>query len=190
MSGLVLTVDKMGCPMRWIAPKIAVAYYAQNEVLWEIGEPVARFRSGISRLTGLETVIEPSAIIGIDGQAIGRMPETAPSMASKNRGILFARDRCTCAYCGNVFHEDDLSKDHVMPVSRGGLNVWTNVVTACKPCNGRKAARLPHEAGMALLYLPYVPTRYEGMILRNRRILADQMDFLMARVPKSSRLWE
>lgn len=189
MSNLVLTVDKMGYPVRWINPKTAVCYYAKGEVLWELGAPVAKFRSGISRMTGHETVIEPAAIIGIDGQAIGRMPETAPSMASKNRKMLFARDRWVCAYCGNQFHEDDLSKDHIMPLSRGGRDLWMNVVTACKPCNHRKAARQPHEAGMSLLYLPYVPTRYEGLILRNRKILVDQMDYLMAKVPKSSRLW-
>ena len=41
---------------------------------------------------------------------------------------------------------------------------------------------------MGLLYLPYVPSLHEDMILRGRRILADQMDFLLASVPKYSRL--
>jgi hypothetical protein len=40
---------------------------------------------------------------------------------------------------------------------------------------------------MPLLYAPYVPSLWEDFILRNRRILADQMEFLMAHVPKSSR---
>ena len=63
-----------------------------------------------------------------------------------------------------------------------------NLVTACGPCNGRKADRTPEEAGMPLVYLPYVPSLHEDMILRGRRILADQMDFLLASVPRSSRL--
>jgi hypothetical protein len=187
---MVLAVDKMGYPIKWIKPQVAVGYYAQDAVLWELGGPVATFRSGVSRSTGKMTVIEPSAIIGVDGQTIGRVPETTPSVASKNRGMLFVRDRWTCAYCGEIGSEERLSKDHIVPVSRGGPNTWMNVVTACKPCNHRKAAREPHEAGMALLYLPYVPSRQEGLILRNRKILADQMEFLMARVPKSSRLWD
>lgn len=186
---MVLSVDKMGHPVSWISPQAAVAHYVKNDVLWEIGPPVARFRSGLSRLTGDATVIEPSAIIGISGQAIGRMPEGAPNIGRKNRRMLFARDRWVCAYCGRRFEDADLSKDHIKPLSRGGIDHWMNLVTSCKPCNQRKADRHPHEAGMELLFLPYVPSRHEGLILRNRTILADQMEFLMARVPKSSRLW-
>lgn len=189
MGNLVLTVDKMGYPVRWVSPKTAVCHYAKGDVLWELGSPVARFRSGVSRMSGLETVIAPAAIIGIDGQAVGRIPEKAPSMVSKNRSMLFARDRHLCAYCGKKFLCEELSKDHVKPLSRGGKDIWMNVVTSCRPCNHRKDDKHPHEAGMVLLYLPYVPTRYEGLILRNRKIVADQMEFLMAKVPKSSRLW-
>ena len=63
-----------------------------------------------------------------------------------------------------------------------------NCITACRGCNHRKGSRLCHEAGMALLYLPYVPSLHEDMILRGRRILVDQMEFLLASVPASSRL--
>ena len=41
---------------------------------------------------------------------------------------------------------------------------------------------------MPLLYAPYVPSLWEDFILRNRRILADQMVCLIAHVPPSSRL--
>lgn len=190
IQGKVLSVDKMGHPVDWISAQEAVLHYATGSVLWEIGDTVATFRSGISRLTGQETVIAPKAIIGVDGQAIGRMPDGGVSVSGKNRKLLFARDRWMCAYCGDTFHDDDLSKDHIVPVSKGGGDHWMNVVTACKPCNHRKAAREPHEAGMSLLYMPYAPSRYEGLILKNRKILADQMEFLMARVPKHSRLWQ
>ena len=63
-----------------------------------------------------------------------------------------------------------------------------NVVTACRACNHRKGPRTPEQAQMPLLYTPYVPSLWEDFILRNRRILVDQMEFLMAHVPKSSRL--
>ena len=53
---------------------------------------------------------------------------------------------------------------------------------------GRKGNRMPEEAHMSLLYLPYVPSLHEDMILRGRRILADQMEFLLASVPPHSRL--
>jgi 5-methylcytosine-specific restriction endonuclease McrA len=76
----------------------------------------------------------------------------------------------------------------VMPVSKGGRDRWTNVVTACRHCNMRKADRTPAQARMALRYVPYAPNRHEHFILRNRHILADQMTFLLAGVPATSRL--
>ena len=41
---------------------------------------------------------------------------------------------------------------------------------------------------MPLLYLPYIPSRWEDFILVNRHILADQMEYLLAKVPSTSRL--
>jgi 5-methylcytosine-specific restriction endonuclease McrA len=41
-----------------------------------------------------------------------------------------------CAYCGAKPHE--LTQDHVVPLSRGGGHTASNVVPACRPCNGRK----------------------------------------------------
>ena len=63
-----------------------------------------------------------------------------------------------------------------------------NVVTACRHCNGHKRNRLPEESGMELLYAPYVPNKAEYLILTNRRILADQMEFLRQHVAAHSRL--
>jgi 5-methylcytosine-specific restriction endonuclease McrA len=93
-----------------------------------------------------------------------------------------------CAYCGDHFHEEDLTREHIIPFANHGVDTWMNVVTACRPCNHRKGPRTPEKANMPLLYAPYVPSLWEDFILRNRRILADQMEFLMAHVPRSSRL--
>jgi 5-methylcytosine-specific restriction endonuclease McrA len=68
--------------------------------------------------------------------------------------FLFARDGYRCQYCGRASFElrprEALTRDHVVPISRGGLNVWTNVVTACSACNTRKADHLVSECGMHL----------------------------------------
>ena len=101
---------------------------------------------------------------------------------------LFARDRNICAYCGDDFHETELTREHIIPFGQHGLDTWMNVVTACRACNHRKANRTPEQARMPLLYTPYVPTLWEDFILRNRRILADQMEFLTAHLPRNSRL--
>lgn len=57
------------------------------------------------------------------------------------------------------------------------------------PCvQQRQGRRRLEEWGRSLRYVPCVPNFYEAMILRNRNILADQTDFLLARVPRGSRL--
>ncbi|MCL4215166.1 MAG: HNH endonuclease [Gemmatimonadales bacterium] len=75
--------------------------------------------------------------------------------------FLFARDAYRCQYCGRASYElrtrESLTRDHVVPISRGGKNVWTNVVTACSGCNTRKANHLVEECGMHLLNKPVEP---------------------------------
>jgi 5-methylcytosine-specific restriction endonuclease McrA len=75
--------------------------------------------------------------------------------------FLFARDDYSCQYCGKHRRElkgrQFLTRDHVLPVSRGGDNRWRNVVTACSPCNNRKGNRTPEEAGMPVLSSPGEP---------------------------------
>ena len=87
-------------------------------------------------------------------------------------------------YCGGEFTAENLSRDHILPVSRSGTDNWTNVVTACKRCNHRKANYTPEEAGMQLLAVPFVPNRYEFFYLANKNILVDQMDFLKTQFSK------
>ena len=65
-----------------------------------------------------------------------------------------------------------------------------NVVTSCKDCNSRKGHKSLKEVRMELIYSPYVPSHYENMILQHRTILADQMEYLLAGVPKHSRIWQ
>jgi 5-methylcytosine-specific restriction endonuclease McrA len=62
-----------------------------------------------------------------------------------------------CCYCGEKFNTAELNLEHVLPRSRGGKTDWSNIVTACMPCNLKKADRLPEEAGMKLLIRPFKP---------------------------------
>ena len=93
---------------------------------------------------------------------------------------LFQRDKNLCLYCGRQFSPNDLTRDHIVPASRGGDSIWENCVTACRNCNQYKDDRTPEEAGMKLLAVPYIPNLAQYLILSNRRILADQMEFLLA----------
>ncbi len=75
--------------------------------------------------------------------------------------FLFARDDYQCQYCGRTAiglkPRESLTRDHLIPISRGGLNEWANVVTACSTCNTRKANRLPDEIGMHPIHAPAEP---------------------------------
>ena len=71
---------------------------------------------------------------------------------------VFLRDRFACQYCGHPFPTERLTFDHVVPRSRGGTTVWTNVVAACEPCNLRKGHRLSKECGIFPQHAPHQPT--------------------------------
>ena len=76
-----------------------------------------------------------------------------------NRRNVFARDGNQCQYCGRGFPTSELSLDHVVPRSRGGVTSWENIVCACVACNVRKGGRTPHEARMQLIRQPVKPRR-------------------------------
>ena len=181
----VLKLSAQGLPQSWISLEQAVIHYAAHEVRWEMGNEVAVFRGGHNAVTGEQSVITVNSIIGTKGVPGINPFNLKPGLTNLK---LFARDRCLCAYCGEQPDESDLTREHITPLGQNGRDHWMNVVTACRACNHRKSNRTPEQAGMPLLYAPYVPSLWEDFILRNRRILADQMEFLMAHVPKSSRL--
>jgi 5-methylcytosine-specific restriction endonuclease McrA len=180
----ILIVDSQGQPVRWALMQRAARYYASGKVVTELGDNLFGMAGGLQEATGLRSELITSSILMIRGRH--RIPFGHAHVGlTKHR--LFARDRHICAYCGGHFPELELTVEHILPVSRGGRHEWTNVVTACRSCNTRKGNRRPEEARMPLLYVPYAVCRNEGFILSNRRILADQMAFLQASLPRHSR---
>ena len=126
-----------------------------------------------------EPVVAATNLAKVTDQVLGKITNRA----------LFGRDRSTCLYCGKHMADAELTRDHVMPVSRGGKDTWDNVVAACKRCNHFKGSRILEECGMELLALPYVPNFAEYLALINSgRILGDQMDFLRKNFGANSRL--
>jgi hypothetical protein len=161
-------------------------YHAREKVVWELGSLVHTFTGGKNK-DAETSQIDVMSILGVSGPIFGDKFYSRTTIYAE-RMILYGRDLHMCAYCGDILAPRQLTIDHVMPQSRGGKNTWVNTVTACKPCNVTKGNKTPEEAKMALLYVPYVPSMFEKMILKNRNILADQMEFLISRVPKHSRL--
>lgn len=127
----------------------------------------------------LRLVIDGKAeIVEADGQRVvrsARLSVPRPSVIRLRRFIhvprkfrrqvtntfLFARDAYSCQFCGRSERQlrfrECLTRDHLVPLSRGGTNDWTNVVTACSSCNTRKGNRLPEECGMPLRAPPMEP---------------------------------
>ena len=74
------------------------------------------------------------------------------------RENVYIRDNYTCQYCGDRITPKNLTLDHVVPASKNGKKSWTNVVSACRSCNQRKANRTPQTANMPLLTEPKMPS--------------------------------
>jgi 5-methylcytosine-specific restriction endonuclease McrA len=95
--------------------------------------------------------------------------------------FLFARDGYRCQYCNRHRSElrgrEFLTRDHVVPLSRGGNNFWKNVVTACSPCNNRKGNHLPAEVGMFPVHRPAEPN-YVELVWAVRRITPVQAKYI------------
>jgi len=184
MSMLILRVDAAGRPIEWLPWQAAVVMVVRKQVLWTSGTARLRVRGGINGRTGRRSVIDIDPIMSVRGRV---SIETAKVSVPLTNRELFRRDRNTCLYCLQVLPDAVLTRDHVLPLSQGGPDTWGNVVTACRVCNQRKGARTPEQAAMRLHAVPYVPSRAEWLILYNRRIVVDQMEFLAAHCPKGSR---
>ncbi|MEZ5553869.1 HNH endonuclease [Haliea sp.] len=168
----ILKLDVAGQPRGWLSAQEAVSAYARGDVVYGIGEPLPPMFGGIQRLTGLRSAIRLQPIIALQGRV-----RPGFSLPLCNR-TLFRRDEHRCLYCGQQFPRGELTRDHVLPTSRGGDDRWENVVAACRRCNWAKDNRTPEEAGMPLLAVPFRPNTWEWHFLSRERVLADQMDYL------------
>jgi 5-methylcytosine-specific restriction endonuclease McrA len=83
-----------------------------------------------------------------------------------SRPAVLQRDKYTCAYCGiqpgekqrgQLLSRRSFTVDHILPISRGGKNIWGNTVCACSLCNQRKGNRTLHEVNMKLGWEPKTP---------------------------------
>jgi HNH endonuclease len=182
----VLQLDIQGMPQAWITLEHAALHAATGSVAWVDGDgPLATFRGGFNVMRGCRSQVDVYPIIALTGASKVNLFDLVPAFS---KAKLVRRDRFTCAYCGQRFAERDLQCEHILPESRGGRWSWMNLVSACGRCNHAKANRTPEEARMPLMYLPYVPSRFEDFLLEGRVIRADVHEWLALRLPKKSRL--
>ena len=111
----VLKLSAQGLPQSWISLEQAVIHYASNEVRWESGGEIAVFRGGHNAITGQQSIIAVNSIIGTRGVPSINPFDLRPGLTNAK---LFARDRNICAYCGDHFHETELTREHIIPFDR------------------------------------------------------------------------
>lgn len=183
----ILQVDASGMPKRWITVEDAIRYYATDRVLSEFGNAVKTFRGGFNRITQAQSLITANSIIATKGKVVRHQDiRRTPPLTNE---CLFERDRYVCAYCGETYEGKVLTRDHIKPICQYGENKWTNVVTACKPCNNAKGGRTLEQSRMRLLYDPYIPDRYEFFILDAglKSVAPDQLSYLLTKVDEPQR---
>lgn len=179
---LVLTAD--GQPHAWMSVEDAICAKVKNLISFEIGDDDTVV-GGTSRISGERSTIDVKNIIALKGKF--KYSNRIPPLTNQN---LFIRDLHTCGYCGRFVHDDKLTRDHIIPVSKGGKDIWTNVVSSCKKCNNLKDNNLLKDTDFELIWIPYVPVKAEHLIMKNRRILADQAEFVLGFVPEHSRMFK
>lgn len=184
MQPKILRLNMAGQPIEWLNWQEAVCLYAREIVAWTLGNEVKRVKGGYSRIDGVQSQVILPSIIACEGYQLAR-PRTNYPLSNP---ALFARDSYLCMYCAKTFVPSQLTRDHIVPTSRGGEDRWENVVTACRRCNQHKANYLLEEIKMDLVALPYRPNNAEYLALINsRRILGDQMEFLRTQFSSNSR---
>lgn len=133
-------------PLKVVSWKKAITLLWQGKV--EVLEVYNREIHGISITIKLPSVIRLLKMIKIrEGRFAVKF----------SRANIFARDKYRCQYCGHRFSTEELTFDHVVPISKGGRKAWENIVTACIRCNNRKSGRTPPEARMRLIQTPAKP---------------------------------
>ena len=86
---------------------------------------------GRAKHSGEMSAQEIHSIIACDGRVVSRNFQIPPL----TNAALFKRDGNMCLYCAKQLSDADLTRDHVVPVSRGGVDSWDNVVASCRRCN-------------------------------------------------------
>jgi 5-methylcytosine-specific restriction endonuclease McrA len=92
--------------------------------------------------------------------AVIRLRRVAPCF---RKGVKYSptnvkiRDNYCCQYCGQRYRSSELTMDHVVPRSQGGQRTFENIVSACRPCNNKKADKSCDEVGMFPLSAPAAP---------------------------------
>jgi len=151
----VLVRNACTTPLRWVSWQRAVVAVVSDQAEIVVADEERQVRSAYLALP-FPLEIQLHAYVFVPYVGAGGDPVTKAC----RRSILH-RDKNRCGYCGSAA----ATIDHIFPKSRGGLDTWDNLISACFACNQRKRNQTPEEAGMPLLW----PTRYVDLRSSVRR---------------------
>lgn len=186
MSLPILQLDIAGNPADWITHRQAISMVANDKVIANLGSEDIIFLGGHNRVSGLRSKVSVGSILLTKERVFSeRLSKNFEPPYSKR--VLFGRDDFTCLFCGEAFPPYYLTRDHIIPKSRGGSDAWANSATCCKRCNHEKGDRTPEQWGQLLLAVPFTPNWAEYLyILNKNRMIEEQHAFLQQRFPKGS----
>lgn len=131
------------------------------------------------------TVRSPTHEMRLPSVVVLREYQSLSRLAPLTRFNLTLRDEWRCQYCHQLFATEDLTFDHLIPKSRGGLSTYQNLVLACRQCNNQKANLMPEAAkkrGLWPARMPRHPTLHELNEIGRRhppdQLHSDWMDVL------------
>lgn len=165
MSKQVLVLNAGYEPLSLVSVRRAVILLLHEKA--ELLEATQQMISSASRSIPIPLVIRLVHYVKLPHR---RVPAT--------RSAVMLRDAYTCQYCGDTPGRGNLTVDHVVPRSRGGVHDWHNLVTACKRCNQKKGSLTPDEAMMHLLRKPFEPS-YVALVLLSNPVAAARWESLM-----------
>ena len=104
------------------------------------------------------TISSPSMTVRVPTIIIAKnyssMPIKRPKLTKHN---IYHRDRGVCQYTGKKLSRNQGNVDHIIPISRGGKDAWTNMVFCDRKLNEQKGCMTPDEAGLNLIREPKMP---------------------------------
>lgn len=143
---------------------VRLLFARKAEIVADLGRPIVSAGNAVTK----EIVAFPLPSIIRLLYYVRHRRETV-ALTKKN---VLMRDDYRCAYCG-MRGGSEMTVDHVIPRSRGGLSTWTNLVAACVTCNSRKRDRLLADCGMRLLRKPYQPRHIPWVVIK-RHTMPDE----------------
>lgn len=177
LGAQILAMDSTWTPERWLSLEDATALLTRGLVHHGLGNSAIVLRGGFNAKSGLQSLLEVESILVTNTRGRTLPHDWAPPVS---RDLLIHRDRHLCGYCG---HRSPTGISPLITSCRAVRAVAATGPTSFRPAHlaTQERNRTPERGSDALLFVPYVPNRFEQLIIENRNCLADQMEFLLKR---------